>query len=130
MTCNRDIWARFKKGEIQIQDATFANPPREDYALHVQGIAEIYDFIGTVFRELVVKEGKNGASCNSMSVFCRIDVGLMFDEEGEPSYFVNEIERTATASLWMRALTERDQDRTTERFAAALHSYLSLSPSS
>lgn len=64
--------------------------------------------------------------CNSMSVFCRIDVGLMFDDTGEPSYFVNEIERTATASLWLRASQDKDQGPLADTFPGALHTYLSL----
>lgn len=122
----RELWARFKRGEIVITDEMIVNPSPEDHSLRVQGTAEVYDFVGTIVRELVVKERDVHEMYNSMSVFCRVDIGLMFDEAGEPGYFVNEIERSATTSLWLRTMEEEDQRTIADSFAGVLHSYLGL----
>jgi hypothetical protein len=37
----------------------------------------------------------------SLRVFCRVDVGIFIDPAGKVSYFVNEVERGITTSLWV-----------------------------
>lgn len=44
-------------------------------------------------------ESKAIGGRSSISTFCRLDVGLVYDGE-RIHYFVNEVERTPTASLW------------------------------
>ena len=41
-----------------------------------------------------------GGCISTLEVFCRMDVGVIFDAAGRAHYFVNEVERTNTASLW------------------------------
>ncbi|KAG9308767.1 hypothetical protein JVU11DRAFT_11559 [Chiua virens] len=120
----RDIWARHGQGELAISEDTFVNPTRGDLALREKGKREVYEFVDIVFRDLAVRENQIHGTRNSISVFCRIDVGLLFDRAGEPWYFVNEIERTTTASLWLRMDKINEQRSMMDTFARVFHSYL------
>lgn len=51
-------------------------------------------FIRNFFKVLKTTDGPN----SSLQVFCRIDIGITADAT---SYFVNEVERGITTSLWV-----------------------------
>lgn len=55
------------------------------------------------WRELVLRETRDGGGKSSICVFCRMDVGIKIDPSGEerPQYFINEVERTTTTSIWL-----------------------------
>lgn len=45
---------------------------------------------------------KLGGGKSSLALFLRMDVGLYIDGQGVANYFVNEVERTVTTSLWVK----------------------------
>ena len=53
-----------------------------------------------------------------------MDIGLVFDEEGNPSYFVNEIERSATMSMWLKVIEGTTNRSMLDTFARVLHTHV------
>ena len=69
-----------------------------------QGKDEFETFVKKTYRALAVTEGNVFGGTTSIRVFCRMDIGLMVDPQTHKlSYFVNEVERTLTTSLWSQA---------------------------
>lgn len=58
---------------------------------------ELAGFVKTFLRHLKDMDGPN----TSLQVFCRVDVGIFIKGSGVVSYFVNEVERGITTSLWV-----------------------------
>lgn len=59
---------------------------------------ELNDFVTKFLKCLVKAEGERNSS---LQVFCRIDVGIFAKAPNTVSYFVNEVERGITTSLWV-----------------------------
>jgi len=77
------------------------NPTEGDVALREQGKTEFHKFVQKTFDALFKIESQVLGGKSSIGVFCRMDVGIIVtDYTGEVQYFVNEIERTPTTSLW------------------------------
>ena len=54
------------------------------------------------FVKVFLKHLKDQDELNSsLQVFCRVDVGILSRPPNIASYFVNEVERGITASLWV-----------------------------
>jgi hypothetical protein len=64
------------------------------------GRDEFYKFVHDTYEALAKSEARQIGGLSSIAVFCRMDIGILIDEEGQASYFVNEVERTPTTSLW------------------------------
>jgi len=75
------------------------NPDDGDMQLREQARAEFFDFVNKTFLNLLQIESRLLTSRPSIGIFCRLDIGLMV-ANGRVNYFVNEVERTQTASLW------------------------------
>ena len=58
---------------------------------------EILEFVKTFLKYLAKPEGQN----STLHVFCRVDVGVFIEKPNVVSYFVNEVERGITTSLWV-----------------------------
>ena len=71
--------------------------------------SEFEEFVTQVLARLINFESTKMASPSTLEVFCRMDVGLIFGETGRAFYFVNEIERTNTASLWTTLRSKPEQ---------------------
>jgi hypothetical protein len=56
------------------------------------------------YNGLMECETRKLGGMSSGSMFLRMDIGLYFDSGGRASYFINEVERTATTSLWGRTV--------------------------
>lgn len=59
-------------------------------------------FVRGFLRHLMDLDGPN----SSLRVFCRVDIGIFVDRAQEASYFVNEVERGITTSLWANSGTD------------------------
>ena len=59
--------------------------------------AELRGFVTKFLKELRAEDGKN----SSLGVFCRVDVGIYTSQPDTVSYFVNEVERGITTSMWV-----------------------------
>jgi hypothetical protein len=65
---------------------------------------ELYDFARKMLAAMVQYKTRKYGSKPSLAFFVRLDIGLIQNNAGELSYFVNEMERTGTCSLWSGAL--------------------------
>lgn len=62
---------------------------------------ELNEFAQRTLEELIALESRvTMGSRRSISMFCRMDIGLRESEDGRLHYFVNEIERTHSCALW------------------------------
>jgi hypothetical protein len=52
------------------------------------------------YEELYAMESRCLCGKPSICLFCRFDVGILIDDEGQAHYFINEVERMQTTSLW------------------------------
>lgn len=79
------------------------NPQYGTEHVRYHGKKEFYEFVLETWRELVLREARDTGSKPSIGVFCRMDVGIRIDPSGDgrPRYFINEVERTTTTSLWL-----------------------------
>jgi hypothetical protein len=79
------------------------NPTEGDRDTYSHSQDEFMDFIMRTYRELYRLESRQLCSKSSISVFCRFDIGIIWDRHNI-QYFVNEVEHTQTASLWTNPL--------------------------
>ena len=77
------------------------------------------------YEELVRQETNPAGAKSTLCVMCRLDIGLMFDKDGSPSYFVNEVERSQTMSLWLKTVEDASMRGMVDTFARVLHTHLS-----
>jgi hypothetical protein len=101
------------------------NPDHGTFQLRQAAKEEFYEFIGKTHKALVISEAKEMGSPTSIAVFCRIDVSIILDEGGKASYFVNEVERTSTTSLWSKCLNMPLNTLATT-FTYEMHKWLSF----
>jgi hypothetical protein len=83
------------------------------------GKGEFERFVTDTYRHLVALERKRMGGGATLEIFCRLDIGLFWKDDGDLGYFVNEVERTLTTSLWTRKL-KVNFDGFAEKFATAL----------
>jgi hypothetical protein len=77
------------------------NPDEGTAVLRMKGRQEFYEFVRKTYEGLYAIESKKLGGRPTIGVFCRIDISLMVDHQTHRvDYFVNEIERTHTCSLW------------------------------
>ena len=88
------------KGGSSIEKGAHINTDQGSLACREVGRREFYDFVNTTFNELVQRESRITHAKSSLALFCRMDIGILLNQEGSANYFVNEIERTPTTSLW------------------------------
>ncbi|KAF8556441.1 hypothetical protein OG21DRAFT_1506544 [Imleria badia] len=63
---------------------------------------EFHQFVIDLWKELVLRETRSSGSKPPIAIFCRMDIGIKIGpgNHERPEYFVNEVERTLTTSLW------------------------------
>ena len=66
-----------------------------------RGIAEekLNEFVTEFLKRLADRDGQN----STLQVFCRVDVSVFVDQDKKVSFFVNEVERGMTTSLFSSA---------------------------
>jgi hypothetical protein len=104
------------------------NPVEGDYITRENAKKEFHDFVKNVYAALYRIESRSTNGRPSMSIFCRLDIGLII-EQGKVDYFVNEVERTATASLCSNGLVGLGPSKIGiigSSFALALHKWLCI----
>ena len=104
--------------------AQLINPDEADVRTRDVGRREFFGFVEATFSELVRREARVGGAAPSICTFCRIDVGLLVGGSGEPGYFVNEVERTPTTSLWFASVQERNMGVMVDTFARVFEQWL------
>jgi hypothetical protein len=79
---------------------SICNPLQGTFHHRQKGEIEFKEFVKKTYNELYRIETNTLGGRSSISVFCRFDIGLLFDKFHSADYFINEVERTPTASLW------------------------------
>jgi hypothetical protein len=88
---------------------------------------ELETFAETTLRNLVEAERMAYYHRPSIETFCRLDIGVMPDEEGNLRYFVNEVTRSPTAACLFSGYTfgvKTVAPNLGADFAVAFHRYL------
>ena len=91
--------------------------------MQIEARREFEDFVMEVFKRLCSMESSFTGIPSTLNVFCHIDVSLIFDENRKANYFVNEVERTNTASLWT-SLRKQSNMTMTNDFQSALYGWV------
>lgn len=92
---------------------------------HRKGARDEFEtFVKTVWNSVIMveKDIVSGTPCTAL--FCRMDIGVMM-KDGQISYFVNEIERSMTTSLWMSAMEDASHGILADSFGEVLHRWIS-----
>ncbi|KIK76715.1 hypothetical protein PAXRUDRAFT_169020 [Paxillus rubicundulus Ve08.2h10] len=118
----REKWAHRSTTPVTIDQ--IVNPDHGDCLEHSKGWDEFRIFVDKNYRGLVRQETNPTGIVSSLGVFCRMDIGLMFDTDGRPSYFVNEVERTPTMSMWLNTVEDTTVRVMLDTFARVLHTHL------
>ena len=79
------------------------NPTEGDRDIRSHAQGEFMDFVMKTYGELYRLESRQLCGKSSISVFCRFDIGIIQNGHNI-QYFVNEVERTQTVSLWTNPL--------------------------
>lgn len=66
---------------------------------------QFWSFVERTYQSLVDYEMRRQLGNPSICVFCRMDIGVI-ERDDALHYFVNEVERSTTASLWMDAFPD------------------------
>ncbi|KAF9230259.1 hypothetical protein BU15DRAFT_69346 [Melanogaster broomeanus] len=117
-----DLWAN--RDTVPVMPGHIMNPEGGDRRVRMQGMGELQQVVDETYRELVRQESNPTGAKSSLAIFCRIDVGLIFDADGNPSYFVNEVERTPTMSMWLKTVEDTTLQGMLDTFARILHNHL------
>ncbi|KAG6380436.1 hypothetical protein JVT61DRAFT_8574 [Boletus reticuloceps] len=118
----RELWANRKS--VPVTANVLVNPDSGDRLDRTEGWEDFRDFVDKTYKGLVTQESNpTGGKC-SLTVFFRMDIGIIFDAEGNPSYFVNEIERTQTMSMWLKTVEDTTNRTMLDTFARILHTHM------
>ena len=119
----RELWRN--RHTMPVTCTELVNPDGGHHHDRARGLQEFQEFVDESFRHLYMAETSTGSFRSSISVFCRFDIGLYFDKDDTPHYFVNEVERTLTASLFLRVIPDREMKTIPHSLAHVLHTYVS-----
>jgi hypothetical protein len=85
--------------------AEVCNPPFGSMETRLRGKQQFHQFVIDTFQELCKIESKQLLAKSSIRVFVRLDIALIVDQGAQRvTYFVNEVERTQTTTLWSNRL--------------------------
>ncbi|KAI5986610.1 hypothetical protein EDD15DRAFT_2373049 [Pisolithus albus] len=84
---------------------------------------EFEAFTLDTWKHLVLTEKASASGPVSISIFCRLDIGIGM-ENGRLMYFVNEVERSLTTSLWMGSMPDGAHGILADTLAATLYDWL------
>ncbi|KIK78084.1 hypothetical protein PAXRUDRAFT_17080 [Paxillus rubicundulus Ve08.2h10] len=118
----RDLWTN--RHAVPVTADVIVNPDSGDQQIRQEAMNQVLEVVDTSYRELVRQETNCTGAKSTLCVLCHIDIGLMFDKDGNPSYFVNEVERTPTMSLWLRTVGDANLRRMVDTFRRVLHNHL------
>ena len=108
----------------ELRDA-IVNPQSGTAPIRTQAKSEFDSFVLRSWRDLVLREAKDSGAKTSISIFCRIDIGIRIDPSGKapPAYFVNEVERSLNTSIWLR-FHDKTMGTLADTFAMAFKRWL------
>jgi hypothetical protein len=106
------------------------NPDHGSHSTRSDAENEFRSFVLETYNELYQIESRVLGGISSIGVFCRLDIGLIISPQQQVHYFVNEVERVQTTSLWSnKQLKEKSSQARIgilgETFAEAFYNWLS-----
>jgi hypothetical protein len=84
----------------ELLETNICNPDQGDRTTCDEAEIEFRTFVLQRYEELYAMESRRTYAKPSISLFCQLDIGILIDGEGQAHYFVNEVEKTQTTSLW------------------------------
>lgn len=94
-----------RTASVPINQADLHRADKKDNETRQVGKQQLQSFVKRTYQSLVDYEMRRHLGTPSISVFCRMDIGVI-EKENALHYFVNEVQRSATASLWMHAFAD------------------------
>ena len=118
-----------KNGTLLTTDV--CNPAFGSMETRLHGKQQFHNFIIDTYDELYKVESKQLQAKSSIGVFVRFDVALIVDQGTQRvTYFVNEVERTQTTTLWSNRLKAKSSAAPTGilgyTLAETLYKWLSI----
>ncbi|KAF8425019.1 hypothetical protein L210DRAFT_865486 [Boletus edulis BED1] len=101
----------------------FSEADHGSHATRAKAKEEFESFALTTWKSLVNLEKGVVVGTPCTGLFCRLDIGVMM-RDGRISYFVNEVERSLTTSLWMSAMPAGLHGTLADTFGEALHRWI------
>ncbi|KAG6373961.1 hypothetical protein JVT61DRAFT_6126 [Boletus reticuloceps] len=111
-------------GTESITPYAFSEADRGNHAARLKAKEEFESFAVTTWKSLVNVEKGVVVGTPCTAIFCRLDIGVMM-RDAKISYFVNEIERSLTTSLWMSAMPTGLHGVLADTFGEVLHQWIS-----
>lgn len=93
------------------------------HADHQKAKEEFERFALNTWRGLVTMEKALVIGTPSTALFCRLDIGIMI-QGTRVEYFVNEIERSLTTSLWMTGMDDGHHGVLADTLGLGLHRWI------
>lgn len=84
----------------QLLEIDVCNPDQGSRSARNDAEIEFRTFVIQTYEELYAMEARRILGKPSISLFCRLDIGVLIDKDDRAHYFVNEVERTQTTSMW------------------------------
>jgi hypothetical protein len=118
-----------RKGTLLTTDV--CNPAFGSMESRQHGRQQFHEFIMDTYDELYKVESKQLQAKSSIGVFVHFDVALIVDQGTQcVTYFVNEVKRTQTTTLWSNRLKAKSSATPTGIFgytlAETLYKWLSI----
>lgn len=110
-------------------DTDVCNPEHGSVSLRNAARDEFIKFVKDTYEGLYAIESRVLSGMPSIGVFCRMDIGLIV-AKNQVYYFVNELERVQTTSLWSNKPTKEKSSRARigvfgTTFSETFHDWLS-----
>ena len=83
-----------------LEEVNVCNPNEGSRTVRDEAEEEFRTFVTQTYEELYMIESRTMSGKPSICLFCRLDIGLLIGDDDRVHYFVNEVERTQTTSLW------------------------------
>jgi hypothetical protein len=101
MFMNLLLFPRSLQAQGVLMKTDVCNPDHGSIAVRDQAKQQFFGFVRDTYEGLYAIESTLIGGKPSMSVFCRMDISLIVDSNtNNVNYFVNEVERYHTCSLW------------------------------
>jgi hypothetical protein len=89
-----------RNNTLESLGAGICNPDHGSLSVHNAAQTEFTNFVMDTYHELYRIESQVLGGKPSMALFCRFDVGITAGTDQRVYYFVNEVERAQTTSMW------------------------------
>lgn len=90
-----------------------------------RGKEEFRAFVCQTWRALLQLEQSQLRHETGLSLFCRMDIGIMMNPSGQYDFFINEVERTMASTMLINSIRESPFQLVVREIAHQLPAYVS-----